>query len=116
MDHDSKKTIRVEISAITIKLVTETEHTLPPASPETGSMLEKTKTQKTYAIEPLTIESEEVRSIHGDPLPSDYSDPSVDEFLAMLDNPAAQKAIGTMVEAFMKGGAIIPPGADPKPN
>lgn len=106
MDHDSKKTIRVQISAITFKVSTETTLT-PPAGFESAGKTEKKIA--TYSLDALTLETEESRKIQGDPLPSEYADPSVEEFLKMFTNPAVQQVIGSIVQVYMKGAPAAPP-------
>lgn len=101
MDHDSKKTTRLSISAITVKITTGTD-VIPAYCEEHDGPKEVVTLKKssTYVTEPLVLESEEVRSIHGDPLPANYVDPSVEEFLKMLKRPEAQQVIALMMQAF----------------
>lgn len=103
MDHDSKKTTRAQISAITVKITTETTLSFPPGTLESASKTEKKST--TYAIEPMTFETEEVRTLHGDPLPSGI-DPSVEEVLKVLSNPVVQQGIGMAMGGFMAGRGV----------
>lgn len=107
MDHDSKKIIRMTTSAITVKVVTESDVIPQYCEEHDGPKGVVTlKKSSTYAIDPMTIETEETRAIHGDPIPEGKLDPSVEQFLKMLEHPAVQQVFGLMVQTF-----ISPPAA-----
>lgn len=129
MDHDSKKITRAQISAIKFKLTTETQ-TVSPANALNAcydavsgmadadaaealkaivpsvDALKASSHIKTMVFEsqPMSFDTEENRTIHGDALPANHVDPSVDEFVKMMKNPVVQDVMGMIMQSIMRKG------------